>query len=75
MQADDNTTGAEHRAPIRRIIQVDDQIWRVYERPDADDRNVTLVFESDSTIRRVRTFPRDWSRLSDEALFALSWSV
>jgi hypothetical protein len=32
-----------------------------------------LVFESDSTVRRIRTFPAGWRELSSEDLLAVSW--
>jgi hypothetical protein len=37
-------------------------------------RAPSLVFESDGAVRRVRHYPENWRALSDEALFALSWS-
>jgi hypothetical protein len=52
-------------------------LWLVYELPPTPfDRRTgpSLVFESDSAMRRVRTFPADWRTLSDELLYALSWS-
>jgi hypothetical protein len=51
--------------------------WLVYELAPApfDRRNTTsLVFETENTVRRVRTFPAGWRDLSDDALVALSWS-
>lgn len=59
----------------RRLIGPDGQPWRVYELGEAGyDRRSSLVFESDTTIRRVRNFPSDWRQLSDAELFALSWN-
>lgn len=61
----------------RRIL-VDSVTWLVYELPPLtyDRRSTTsLVFESDNFIRRVRDFPADWRKLSDDELLALSWSV
>jgi hypothetical protein len=52
--------------------------WLVYELPPMPfDRrsSPSLVFENESTVRRVRTYPADWRALSDDALFALSWTV
>jgi len=60
-----------------REIVIDDVLWLVYELPPMPfDRRRTpsLVFESDSAVRRVRNFPEQWRSLGDEALFALSWS-
>jgi hypothetical protein len=57
---------------------VDGVPWLVYVLPPLtyDRRNATsLVFESDNFIRRVRDFPAEWRKLSDDELFALSWAV
>ena len=35
----------------------------------------SLVFESETAVRRVRDFPADWRKLSDDDLFALSWTI
>ena len=34
----------------------------------------SLVFENTSVARRVREYPANWRELSDEQLYALSWS-
>jgi len=60
-----------------RQICVDDVPWLVYELPQAPfDRRSTpsLVFETEDTIRRIRAYPDDWRQLSDDDLFALSWT-
>ena len=60
-----------------REILVAGVLWLVYELPPSpfDRRSVpSLVFESDSAMRRVRTYPADWRSLSEKALIALSWS-
>jgi hypothetical protein len=60
-----------------RQLQVDDTLWLVYElRPLPFDRRSepSLIFECDTTIRRVRKFPAHWRDLSDTELLALSWS-
>ena len=60
----------------RRVVAPDGTDWLVYELSGAQyDRRRSLVFESDSTMRRVRSFPDDWALLSDEELLALSWSA
>lgn len=69
-----------HRVALRtaRALMVEDVLWLVYELPPLPfDRRTTnsLIFESDFAIRRVRNFPVEWRLLSDEQLFALSWSV
>ena len=59
------------------MVIVDDVVWLVYELPPMlfDRRRApSLVFESDGAVRRVRHYPENWRALSDEALFALSWS-
>jgi hypothetical protein len=61
-----------------REIVVDRVRWLVYERPPPPlDRrsSPSLVFESEGTVRRVRSYPADWRTLNDETLFALSWGV
>jgi hypothetical protein len=61
-----------------RQLQVDGTLWRVYELPAMPfDRRTSpsLVFESDSAVRRVRVYPADWRSLSDEQLFELSWGA
>jgi hypothetical protein len=77
--ADDSPSLENLRAAQRtaRQIYADGTQWLVYElRPLPFDRRSypSLVFESDSTIRRVRRFPANWRELPDEELFALSWS-
>jgi len=34
----------------------------------------SLVFENTKIARRVREYPANWRELSDEHLYALSWS-
>ena len=61
-----------------RRLSAEGEYWLVYELPASPlDRRTSpsLVFESDATVRRVRNYPRSWRELSDEELFALSWSV
>ena len=52
-----------------------DVLWLVYELPPlpVDRRNSpSLIFESDTAIRRVRNYPLEWRALSDAELFTLS---
>jgi hypothetical protein len=66
----------EAQSTAREVI-IDDVVWLVYELPPMlfdRRRSPSLVFESDGAVRRVRHFPANWRALSDEALFALSWS-
>ena len=61
-----------------REIVVDHVPWYVYELPAlAFDRRSTpsLVFESEGSMRRVRDYPSNWRSLTDEILYALSWSI
>jgi hypothetical protein len=54
------------------------QIWQVTEHPYSEyDRRhgSSLIFSSELAVRRVRTFPKDWFELSDDALMDLSWRV
>jgi hypothetical protein len=50
--------------------------WTIFEQPNSFDRRRgrSLVFESESSIRRVRNYPSDWYLLDDAALLELSWS-
>ena len=60
-----------------REILVENLAWLVYELPPAPfDRRSTpsLVFESEDTMRRIRSYPANWRTLSDEELFAVSWT-
>lgn len=60
------------------VIIVEHEEWRVYELPAASyDRrgSNTLVFESDTVVRRVRSFPETWRELSIPELLRLSWTA
>ena len=59
-----------------RQIHVEGSVWWVYEdlRTDAPFHGPALLFKGDRIGRRVREYPKDWRDLSDEALYALSWS-
>lgn len=56
-----------------RIVVSTGVTWTVYE-----DRKSyvgpSLIFESDKISRRVRNYPPDWAKLTDEKLIALSSS-
>ena len=66
-----NTAPVVHRRVIHDLVG---RIWTVYEAALTYDRRGTLslVFESNDIVRRVRNFPPDWSALSHEELLALS---
>jgi hypothetical protein len=66
----------EAQRTARQLI-VDGVPWLVYElQPLPFDRrnSASLVFESDTVVRRVRVFPAAWRALNDADLFALSWT-
>jgi hypothetical protein len=46
--------------------------WRVVDYAPNEKAPLCLIFLSESIVRRVRTFPRDWRRLSPAALEALT---
>ena len=63
--------------PARRVSS-DGVLWLVFELPAMPyDRRDTpsLIFESDTTVRRVRNYPANWYDLSDDDLIALSWTA
>lgn len=61
------TQQAERRFAINR------EGWSVWEdlRPASGP---SLVFENTKIARRVRVYPQNWRDLTDEELYALSWS-
>ena len=61
---------------VRRVVDSEGTHWLVYELSGVSyDRRRSLVFESDTSIRRVRSFPENWRSLPDEELLAISWSA
>ena len=50
------------------------RLWRVREIVFVDT-TPSLIFESEAGFRRVRAYPSDWSTLTDEELFDLTWRV
>jgi hypothetical protein len=71
-------TNSETGAKSALVITIDHEEWRVYERgPASYDRrgSNSLVFESDTVVRRVRSYPANWRELSANALIALSWTA
>ena len=62
----------------RTFIDAEGARWVVYEQSFADyDRRsgMSLIFSSESVVRRVRNYPANWHELSDEELLALSWNA
>lgn len=71
-------SAARAAAPVRIFTDADGTRWQVSERPFADydrRRGLSLIFASDSAVRRVREYPADWFLLSDEELSTLSWKA
>jgi hypothetical protein len=67
----------ELQKTARRLMS-EGVLWLVYELPaTAYDRRQTacLIFETDNIVRRVRKYPEQWRKLSDNELLALSWTV
>jgi hypothetical protein len=59
-------------------VDADGMRWQVSERAFADydrRRGLSLIFASESAVRRVRDYPATWFLLSDEELSALSWKA
>ena len=73
------TTDATAAEPGRErtFTDADGVRWRVAERAFGQydrRRGLSLIFSSDSAVRRVRDYPANWIDLPDEALAALSWN-
>jgi hypothetical protein len=62
----------------RTFLDAEGTRWQVYEQAfgDYDRRSgMSLIFASESAVRRVRDFPAEWMQLTDEELLALSWKA
>ena len=73
----DTSEGRQESSPARIYTDADGQRWHVFERPfDKFDRRsgMSLIFESEGAMRRVRNYPANWMELSAEELSALSWN-
>ncbi|MEP6622094.1 MAG: hypothetical protein ABJE47_22420 [bacterium] len=80
MTGSDNRNDAmtSNDSPVQRsFVDADGMRWRVYEQPtsDYDRRRQSLIFASETAVRRVRDFPANWTDLSDDELTALSWNA
>jgi hypothetical protein len=67
-------TGVSKR--VRAFVDAEGTRWQVYEQAFAEydrRRGMSLIFASDSAMRRVRAYPGDWYELSDTELLTLSW--
>jgi hypothetical protein len=56
-----------------RRFTVAGEAWAVWE-DVLSPIGPSLVFENTKIARRVREYPANWRELSDEQLYALSWS-
>lgn len=63
--------------PIRSLVDAKGTFWQVCEVAYAFDRRSgrSLLFESDTTVRRVRRYPDSWHELSDAELVLLVDSI
>ena len=65
--------------PSRSFIDAQGVQWRVSERPvrraGRDEPRRCLFFEAPHIIRRVCSYPDNWSELPDGELEALSWRL
>ena len=64
--------------PSRSFVDDDGAHWTVYEQAFGEyDRRSgrSLIFDSDSAVRRVRNYPGNWLELSDRELLELSWKA
>jgi hypothetical protein len=76
MHGKDNHIGFSDTSVERSFLDTEGARWQVYEQAfgDYDRRSgMSLIFASESAVRRVRDFPADWMELSDDELLALSW--
>ena len=78
MQGKDRVdSSADSETPAARtFLDVEGMRWQVYEQAFSDyDRRsgMSLIFASESAVRRVRDYPPEWMQLSDEELLSLSW--
>ena len=62
----------------RSFVDADGGHWNVYEQAFAEyDRRsgMSLIFSSETAVRRVRDYPPDWFDLGDDQLATLSWKA
>lgn len=58
-----------------RVLTIDGTRWTVREAAGPTPAAArTLIFECPTVVRRVTSYPDDWERLDDLALFALSFN-
>lgn len=62
----------------RLFVDADGTRWRVYEQrfSEYDRRSgLSLIFASDTAMRRVRNYPANWREISESELALLSWQA
>ena len=69
-QGEDGESRARQDA---RRFSIAGEAWMVWE-DLRSPHDPSLVFENTKVARRVREYPGSWRDLSDEELYALSWS-
>ena len=66
-------------SPVERsFVDAEGSHWRVYVQAVAEydrRRGRSLIFASETAVRRVRDFPDNWMDLSDDDLALLSWKA
>lgn len=69
--------GTLHPVSDTRCIAIAGVVWQVHEdaRTGPPSYGPSLIFETELIGRRVRHYPPDWRELTDDQLYALSWSV
>jgi hypothetical protein len=68
----------DNKVSVRCLTDADGARWHVYELTFSGyDRpsGVSLIFASESVVRRVRNFPVHWRDLSDDELSSVSWNA
>ncbi len=67
-------TPTAHYGSTRRVIDEQGILWSISERPNTFDRHTgwSLVFESQSAVRSVVSYPGDWYSLEAAELIELS---
>jgi hypothetical protein len=63
---------SEKRSRSRVVTDEEGHLWRVRE-ISFSDAAPSLIFESETGFRRVRSYPGDWRDLSEQELLELSW--
>jgi hypothetical protein len=73
-----NTAAVDDTSRRRSFVDHEGAHWSVHEQAFADydrRRGMSLIFSSDSAVRRVRDYPNNWAELTDAELLVLSWNA